>query len=279
MKYFEGTHLGAFFSHMRRFFSLLLGLSLAAPIQADELDGSWSIKALALYQNLEETGQSGSTLVEESGLEPAIELAGAWPAGNGSVIGSILLSRYTLDYEGKSQAGRSVDSETDYQRLRVALGYSHPLQETARLKVQLEVEWMERDINGVDSIAGLNEETQSNRLLIGLEKDVLTFDRQISLELIGVWGLSGTQKVSSAGIIDEVELPEGRTYGVRSIVSIPLNPHSKGGWMWTLTPTVEYLHSDRSEDRLWTQDGVIRGTLAQPETRRWAAGLGLMAIW
>jgi len=264
---------------MRCFVFTLFGLSLAMPIQADELDGSWSIKALALYQNLEETGQSGSTLVEESGLEPAIELAGAWPAGSGSVIGSILLSRYTLDYEGKSQAGRSVDSETDYQRLRVALGYSHPLQETARLKVQLEVEWMERDINGVDNIAGLNEETQSNRLLIGLEKDVLTFDRQISLELIGVWGLSGTQKVSSAGIIDEVELPEGRTYGVRSIVSIPLNPDSKGGWMWTLTPTVEYLHSDRSEDRLWTQDGVIRGTLAQPETRRWAAGLGLMAIW
>jgi hypothetical protein len=264
---------------MRRLFSLLLGLSLATPIQADELDGSWSIKALALYQNLEETGRSGSTLVEESGLEPAIELAGEWPAGSGSLIGSMLLSRYTLDYEGKSQAGRLVDSETDYQRVRMALGYSHPLQETLRLKVQLEVEWLERDINGVDNIAGLNEETQSNRLLIGLEKDVLTFDRQISVELTGVWGLSGTQEVSSPGIIDEVELPEGRTYGVRGIVSIPLNPDSKGGWTWTLTPTVEYLHSDRSEDRLWTQNGVIRGTLAQPETRRWAAGVGLMAIW
>lgn len=249
------------------------------PIQADELDGSWSIKALALYQNLEETGRSGSTLVEESGLEPAIELAWAWPAGSGSVIGNILLSRYTLDYEGKSQAGRSVDSETDYQKLRVALGYSHPLRETLRLKVQVEVEWLERDINGVDNIAGLNEETQSNRLLIGLEKDFLAFARQIGLELIGVWGLSGTQKVSSAGIIDEVELPEGRTYGVRSVISIPLNPDSKSEWTWTLTPTVEYLHSDRSEDRLWTQNGVIRGTLAQPETRRWAAGVGLMAIW
>jgi hypothetical protein len=72
---------------------------------------------------------------------------------------------------------------------------------------------------------------------------------------------------------------KGRTYGVRGIVSIPLSPDSKGGCTWTLTPTVEYLHSDRSEDRLWTQNGVIRGTLAQPETRRWAAGVGLMAIW
>jgi hypothetical protein len=264
---------------MRRFFSLLLGLSLAMPIQADEPDGSWSLKALALYQNVEEIGQSGSTLLEESGLGPAIELAGAWPAASGSVIGSMLLSRYTLDYEGRSQLGRAVDSETDYQRLRVALGYSHPLQDTLRLKVQVEVEWLERDINGVDNIAGLNEETQSNRLLVGLEKDVLTFDRQISVELTGVWGLSGTQEVSSPGIIDEVELPEGRTYGVRGLVSIPLNPDSKGGWTWTLTPTVEYLHSDRSEDRLWTQNGVIRGTLAQPETRRWAAGVGLMATW
>jgi hypothetical protein len=264
---------------MRRFFSLLFGLSLATPIHANEFDGTWSIKALALYQNLEETGQSGSTLVEESGLEPAIELAGAWPVGHGSLIGNILLSRYTLDYEGRSQAGRSVDSETDYQRVRVALGYSHPLQEALRLKVQVELEWLERDINGVDNIAGLNEESQSNRLLIGLEKDVLTFDRQISVELTGVWGLSGTQEVSSPGIIDEVELPEGRTYGVRGIVSIPLSPDSKGGCTWTLTPTVEYLHSDRSEDRLWTQNGVIRGTLAQPETRRWAAGVGLMAIW
>ena len=212
-------------------------------------------------------------------MEPAIELAGAWPAGSGSVIGSILLSRYTLDYEGTSQVGRPVDSDTDYERLRMALGYSYAFQETGRLKVQLEVEWLERDINGVDNIAGLSEETQSNRLLIGLQKDFVTFDRQIGLELTWVWGLSGTQKVSSAGIIDEVELPEGRTYGVRSIVSIPLNPDSKGGWRWTLTPTVEYLYSDRSEDRLWTQNGVIRGTLAQPETRRWAAGVGLMAIW
>jgi hypothetical protein len=264
---------------MRRFFSLLLGLSLAMPIQADEPDGSWSLNALALYQTVEEIGQSGSTLVEESGLEPAIELAGAWPTGSGSVIGSMLLSRYTLDYEGRSQLGRAVDSETDYQRLRMALDYSHPLQDTLRLKVQVEGEWLERHINGVENIAGLNEETRSNRLLIGLEKDVFTFDRRISVELTGVWGLSGTQKVSSAGIIDEVELPEGRTYGVRSIVSIPLNPDSKGGWTWTLTPTLEYLHSDRSEDRLWTQDGVPQGILAQPETHRWAAGIGLMAIW
>lgn len=264
---------------MRRFVFLLFALSLALPVQAGEFEGNWSVKALALYQNVEETARSGSTLVEESGLEPAIEFAGAWPAGSGSVIGSILLSRYALDYEGTSQVGRAVDSDTDYERLRMALGYSYAFQETGRFKVQLEVERLERDINGVDNIAGLNEETRSNRLLIGVEKDFLTFARQISLQLTGVWGLSGTQKVSSAGIIDEVELPEGRTYGVRSIVSIPLNPDSKGGWTWTLTPTVEYLYSDRSEDRLWTQNGVIRGTLAQPETRRWAAGVGLMAIW
>lgn len=264
---------------MRRFFSLLLGLCLATPIQAGEFGRIWSIKALALYQNVEEIGRSGSTLVEESGLEPALELAGQWPAGKGAWIGRLLLSDYALDYTGRSQLGRTVESETGYRRLRVGIGYAYPLGEAWRVSLELEAERLERDIAGVDNIAGLNEETHSNRLLIGLEKDVLTFDRQISVELTGVWGLSGTQEVSSPGIIDEVELPEGRTYGVRGIVSIPLNPDSKGGWTWTLTPTVEYLHSDRSEDRLWTQNGVIRGTLAQPETRRWAAGVGLMATW
>lgn len=264
---------------MRRSVFALFGLCLALPIQADPLYGSWSIEALALCRNVEEIGASGSTLLEESGLEPAIEFAGAWPAGSGSMIGRLLLSRYTLDYEGRSQAGRPVDSETDYRRLRLGVGYAYPLAETWRIRLELESEWLDRDIAGVENIAGLNEEMRSTRLLAGAEKSVTIANRTVTLDLAALWGVSGTQEVSSPGVIDEVKLPEGRSWGVRGAVQIPLNPQSTSGWSWVLTPRLEYLHSDRSENRLWTQDGVVQGLLAQPETRRWAVGVGLMAIW
>lgn len=264
---------------MRCFAFTLFGLSLAMPLQAGQVQGGWSIEALALYRSVEEIGRSGATLVEESGLEPAIELAGAWPVGSGSVTGRLLVSRYALDYEGQSQAGRPVDSDTDYRRLRLGLGYAYPLAETWRVRLELEAERLERDIAGVDNIAGLNEEMRSTRLQVGAEKSLPIANRTVTLDLAALWGLSGTQDVSSPGVIDEVELPEGRSWGIRGAVRIPLNPHTTSRWSWVLTPRFEYLHSDRSEDRLWTQDGVIRGTLAQPETRRWAVGAGLMAIW
>ncbi len=212
-------------------------------------------------------------------MEPAIELAGVWPAGGGSVTGRLLLSRYTLDYEGRSQAGRPVDSESDYRRLRLGVGYAYPLAETWRIRLELESEWLDRDIAGVENIAGLNEEMRSTRLLAGMETTFTARDRPVTLDLSALWALSGTQEVSSPGVIDPVELPEGRSWGVRGAVRIPLNPHSANRWSWVLIPRFEYLHSDRSENRLWTQDGVIQGTLAQPETRRWAVGAGLMAIW
>ena len=264
---------------MRRVAFALFGLSLAMPLQAGQVEGSWSIEVRTLYRNVEEIGRSGSTLLEESGLEPALELAGAWPAAGGSVTGRVLLSRYALDYEGQSQAGLPVDSETDYRGLRAAVGYAHPLTETWRIRLELEAERLERDIAGVENIAGLNEEMRSTRLLAGVEKAFVAMDRTLTLDLAALWGLSGTQDVSSPGVIDEVELPEGRSWGIRGAARIPLNPERAGRLSWVLVPRFEYLHSDRSEERLWTQDGVIRGTVAQPETRRWAVGAGLMAVW
>lgn len=258
----------------------LFSLAFALPWNAHALESEWSIKTLLLYQTVDEIAQSGTTLVSESGVAPALEFGGRWPqATGGALFGKVLLSGYTLDYEGRTQSGRPVDSETDYRRLRMTVGYSHAVTPATKLKAQFEAEWLARDINGIGNIAGLSEDTQSNRLLLGLEKELGGSGRPISVEVAGVFGLSGTQEVSSAGIVDEVELPEGQALGARFAAVIPLGAPRSSGWAWSLTPAVEYLHTDRSEDRLWSQNGVIRGTLAQPEMRRWSAGLGLMATW
>lgn len=267
------------FLYVTRFFILLLVAAGILSTHAAASDGILAIGVVARYHDVEEVGQSGAPLVQESGWEPAIELGGKWPVPSGALIGKILMSRYALDYEGRSQLGRSVDSETDYRRIRVGLGYSHGLTETTKVSLQFERESLERDINSVGNIAGLNEKTESNRLLLGVEKVLAALGRPISLEWAGVLGLSGTQKVASPGVIDEVRIPEGRTYGIRVAATIPLGSRGERGWSWALTPTIEYLHSKRSEDRPWTQNGAIRGILAQPETRRWAFGVGLMAMW
>lgn len=258
----------------------LFSLAFVLPWNAHALESEWSIKTLLLYQTVDEIAQSGTTLVSESGVEPALELGGSWPqTAGGALFGKVLLSGSTLDYEGRTQSGRPVDSETDYRRLRMTLGYSHAVTPATKLKAQFETEWLSRDINGIGSIAGLNEETQSSRLLLGLEKELGGSGRPISVEVAGVFGLSGTQEVSSPGIVDEVALPEGQAIGARFAAVIPLGVPRSSGWAWALTPVVEYLQTDRSEDRLWSQNGVIRGTLAQPEMRRWSAGVGLMATW
>jgi hypothetical protein len=259
-------------------FSPLL-LSLVFPLHAHAGETEWAIQALVLHQHVEEIGRTGNTLVEESGLEPGVELVVRWVARENALSGKMLLSSSTLDYEGRTQSGVPVDSATDYRRLRATLGYSRGITDTTKLNIQLETEWLSRDINGTGNISGLQEDTKSSRLLFGVEKHLGGVDRPIRVDLAAVVGVSGTQTISAPGIIDDVDLPEGRTLGARVAANLPLGESNGRGLAWSLAPTVEYLHSERSEDRPWFQNGVRRGTLAQPETRRWSAGVGLMASW
>ena len=259
-------------------FSPLL-LPFVFPLHAHAGETEWAIQALALHQHVEEIGRTGNILVEESGLEPAAELVARWIASENTLSGKMLFGSSTLDYEGRTQSGVPIDSETDYRRLRATLGYSRVMTDTTKLSIQFETEWLSRDIQGIGTISGLQEDTRSSRLLFGVEKRVGGVGRPIRLDLAAVVGVSGTQTISAPGIIDDVDLPEGSTLGARVAANLPLGESDGRGLAWSLAPTVEYLHSERSEDRPWFQNGVLRGTLAQPETRRWAAGVGLVASW
>jgi hypothetical protein len=259
-------------------FSLLL-LIFVFPLHSHAGDTEWTLKAQALYQHVEEIGRTGNTLVEESGWEPALELGTCWVQRESALSARLLFGSSTLDYAGRTQSGIPIDSETDYRRLRASLGYAHGITDTTTLNLQFETEWLSRDINGTGNISGLQEDTRSSRLLFGVEQRFGRDGRPVRLDLAALVGISGTQTISAPGIIDDVDLPEGRTLGARAAVHLPLGASGGKGPDWSLVPTVEYLHSDRSENRPWFQNGVLRGILAQPETRRWGAGVGLMASW
>ena len=259
-------------------FSPLLFL-LVFPLHASAGETEWAVKAQALYQHVEEIGRTGNTLVEESGVEPAVELGIRWSERENSLSGKILFGGSTLDYAGRTQSGVPIDSATDYRRLRASLGYARSITDTTALGLRFETEWLSRDINGTGNISGLQEDTRSSRLLFGVEQRFGRAVHPVLLDLAAVVGVSGTQTISAPGIVDDVDLPEGRTLGARVEASVPLGESGGRALAWSLVPTVEYLHSDRSEDRPWFQNGVLRGTLAQPEMRRWAAGVGLTASW
>ncbi|MBU1235643.1 MAG: hypothetical protein KJ634_08860 [Gammaproteobacteria bacterium] len=250
-------------------------LSLLMPALCHAAEATWSLDTKLLHHGVDEFSQSGTKLVEESGWGPAIALTRRLPVGPGQWRATIELADHTLDYDGRSQSGIPVRSTTDYQRIRVATGYNHPVSEETKLGAQFEIESLDREINGVDNIAGLSEKTLSRCLVLGLET---TIDR-VDLTLDAVVGLSGSQKVSSPGIIDEVALPEGDMLGFRIGAALPLGRLAEDGLKWSATSALEYLRIDRSESRPWYQNGVQRGILTQPETRRWSLGFGLVTKW
>ena len=95
-------------------------------------------------------------------------------------------------------------------------------------------------------------------------------------------GLGGRQTTRADGYIDPVTAPGNGVHGARLGARIPLGAQAGNAAhrpRFALLPQLEYLHADRGETRAYRSNGVIAGSIVQPETTRWQIGAGLEVVW
>ncbi|GAA5167261.1 hypothetical protein [Viridibacterium curvum] len=257
------------------FIASLLGL-LPLACHAD-VDFGGHISLGLQRENVQEFGTQDNHLLTEHGRLPLINAALELTAERLRVQFALRHARGELHYDGKTSAGTSVSSETRYRETRT--GFIAALRSYAELEALLGVEQEDRyrDIQGVGSVRGLTERYRFRWLAAGLgwRHDGKRGPWQVS----ALWlrSFSSRQSVESAGYIDYNSFEGGRLRGYRFEALLPVTRAGKVSF--ALQPGFEYFDIARSADVPWYRNGVLNGSIAQPETHRWTASLMLAASW
>lgn len=233
----------------------------------------WGLSAGAQFENVQEFDSTGKRLLTEQGFLSGgtLHANAHWSAA--SLMLTLGHHRGSLDYDGQTQSGSAFSTRTQYQNTKASLIADWTLASSWGLQTGLEREWRKRQIQGIGMVAGMKEHYRSDWAVAGLRWRHEDFD----IALQGIWGVGGTQTVSSPNLIDPVNFKSGQLRGWRGEANIPLKKIV--GTHVSLRPNFESLTIQRSKNAVWTLDGVPQGSLAQPKTRRWAAGINLVTTW
>lgn len=253
--------------------SFLLGSYLfSPPILADSAP-RFELGVFAERHGVSET-RGSSHLVDEHGTIPSVKGRVIIPFSSGTFAMGYAASDGLLHYDGQTQRGQPFQTTTKQRISRGTLTYSHPITHNLHLRLGLELETRNRRIHGKGNVLGLNEDYRHQHALAGLQYQASWGYAQMDL----LTSLDGSQSISSKGAIDTVTIPSNDARGIRLQAALPLaDADSNTHLHWV--PQFEYLHTPRSDSRPYNNGGMQVGTISQPETRRWSAGLGLVLSW
>ncbi|HKJ76001.1 MAG TPA: hypothetical protein VKA64_02250 [Gammaproteobacteria bacterium] len=171
-----------------------------------------------------------------------------------------------VDYDGQTQAGSTLETDTDYEGIELALDFSHPLaaeggSSPASLRFGLGVDWWDRTIEDTATASGYTERYRIPYLDFGL-----TYRWN---ETVGFYAEGGVkhpfstkESIDDLGNYDDVDLePEG-----------DFSPYLGIGYRfparWDIELSYETYRFDRSDDEPLKQNGVQVGTVTQPESKQ-----------
>lgn len=249
------------------------GLLAPPTLQAGTSPARFELILLAEHQTLSESSR-GRTLVEERGNIPSLAGHVRVPLPYGTLNLALSGSSGELDYDGQTQRGLPFASTTRQRILRHSVSYAYPWNAHLTVLAGWHEEKRERRISGRGAVLGLDEDYRHDYGTFGIRHDATWGAIQAEVLL----GLDGSQSVSSRGAIDTVTFPSGGGRGLHLQGQFPLSGSTQAVHLaWR--PVLEYLHTPRSASRPYSNGGLPAGTINQPETRRWSAGLGLVLIW
>ena len=255
--------------------TLALGMVLAsaAATAATEI----ALGSGLTFRQVEEFSPDGNRLLRETGLAPNVGIELTTDLGPGRVFAGIGVERHRLDYDGQTQRGRPLSTDSDYRAGQWWLGYRVLLTPRWSLGLRWEQGYTQRDIRATPGVAGLDERYRSQWGAIGL-RHTLASGPVEWIEAEWRHSLGGEQRISSTGLIDPVWLPLGQGNAIHLSARIPLGA---AGWFQRidLVPGVSRFHYSASPSRVWLNDGVVQGRINQPERTEWQLGAGLRLSW
>lgn len=242
--------------------AVLAAGTACAQAPASTGDPGWGVSASVLHRRLVERADNGSRLVEESG--PMLRLAadGRLQLGAGALRVSGGVAGGDLDYDGRTQAGTPLRTESRHRDLGLGVAW-RPWAAASWGEAWLVLHALEqrRRIASTAAATGLRE---TSRLLLAGARWSHTFagagwQWQPSVELRT--SVHHRLDVNFGGLFDEADIRGGRRHeGVLALdVAAPGSPWS-GGIAWT------HARQQASPRATLTRGGAPVGTVHQPRT-------------
>lgn len=217
----------------------------------------------------------GDKLLEEEGPRYFIGIDGERTMPSGWTYG-FRGRLYTgeVDYDGQTRSGTPVESDSDYDGIRIALDFAHPLAadggaSPVSVRFGLGLDWWSRSLQDTASTSGYSEDYRIPYLDLGL-----TYRWRERLGWYAEGGVkypfASREEIEDLGPYDAIELePEG-----------DLSPYLGLGYRFTRRWDLEFVYAtyrfDASDKERLTVGGAPSASVAwQPESRQDTAGLHL----
>jgi hypothetical protein len=246
--------------------SLVIGSLVLFGAQPAFAQWQFSVGAGARLASMQEFAVNGSQLVKERGWLPGLELGATYSAGPWHVGINGETYRNDIAYDGQLQNGVAFSTTTDTAQDRLTIEIGRRLNDSASLLGGIELDRWKRRINGSGAILGLDERYKSTRLLLGAESSVLkTAWFAMSARALLVRSRPEHLDVAFGNqLFDDAALTTQAATGYRLAADfIPVSAPSM-----RVNLGFETLRIGRSGDTVLTRNGVVAGTVAQPEHRR-----------
>jgi hypothetical protein len=250
----------------------ILGLLalLAVPVQASP-DWRYRTEIVGGWRHVQER-EDGTTLVRESGLSAGIRSSLERPVGVWMVRMGGELSAAALDYDGSTQAGAPLHTDTDWSSERIAATVGRRFKWAAGVELngRLEYQHRVRDISSKPGAAGLTENYRT--LWLGLGTAIAPI-ALLSLELNFACAIHSKVDVEFDSALDDASISVDRH--CRAGFAAPFEIARIGKSTVYLRPHVDWERYPRSADAQLTSGGAPVGRVHLPKTTFVALGVSI----
>jgi opacity protein-like surface antigen len=256
---------------MKSFF--LRAVALGGLFACAQAHAQWEFHAAAglRHAGTTETNRDGKQLVNENGTLPGIEAGAAYRLPNWTIGVSGEIYRGDLGYDGRTQTGAPFSTDTGTTQSRITLEVMREISDGLSLVGALAWDYWRRDIAGRATVLGLSERYDSWRVEAGIQARLAQY-RFGALTARGSLLLSAPEKLEvrfEQGVFDPATLRTEKGTGAR----LALGLQRLAGTGVDLEADYEWLRIPRSDDAPLRRNGIVAGSVAQPEHVRSAFGI------
>lgn len=240
----------------------IAGASAGASVGGEPPAAHW-VSAAVVHRQLQEESATGDRLLKETGPMLQLRLGMRHPlAAGGAVAAEAEVATGALDYDGRTQAGRPLQSTTDHRDAGLRLMWRPvPAQAWGEPWIVFGLHHNRRDIKGTAAATGLLE--SSSALLAGVRWQSPPHEAvpgwPMRLEVEALVSARHRLEVDFRGLYDATRLDGGRQRraAVR-LVAGAVNSPWEGSLEWS------HLNQSASPSTSLRRGGVTVGTVRQP---------------
>nr|WP_314627042.1 hypothetical protein [uncultured Noviherbaspirillum sp.] len=214
------------------------------------------------HAGVSEYSAAGERIVRESGWLPGLAGRLAYRSGAWELFGAAALYRGDIGYDGQLQNGRTYRSQTGTRMAEAQLGVRYRVLDATDIVAALGYDAWQRHIRGDASAAGLQEHTQSSRLLIGIEQAWrLGSDGKLTAGASLVHAAPERLRIGFSGLLDDASMRTRSATGY--LLALRYRPDQVSKLAYGAQ--FDYMKVPRSAAHQVTRDGRAAGAVTQPE--------------